>query len=77
MTDHIRTRHGIEEIRGLDQLWRAVDSPLLTPDERKVIKLKIIEDMTHEEIAQTFPCSERTVQRIYKKALRKLGNALL
>lgn len=76
-SDHVKNRRDIQRIRGMDDLWKAVDSPLLTPRERAVVKLKIIEDLSHNEISQRLPVSERTSQRLYKSALKKLESALL
>lgn len=77
MSGHVLRRRQIEAIRGEDDLWRIVDGPLLKPREREVFRLKTLEDLTHMEIADKLNCSERTAQRTYENAIRKLRDAIL
>lgn len=76
-SEHVERRRMVEEERGKPSFWEIVDGPLLKPREREVLCLKIKDDMTHGEISEQLHCSERTVQRIYKKAIRKVTGALL
>lgn len=73
----VRRRKQILDLRGEDALWNLVNGPLLTPREREVVNLKILQDLSHFEISCKMNCSERTVQRIYKSAIRKLTDAIL
>lgn len=77
MSGHVQRRREIESIRGMDDLWKIVDGPLLKPRERDALKLKMLEDLSHNEIADRLQCSERTAQRLYEKAIRKLADAIL
>ena len=77
MSGHVLRRRQIEAIRGEDDLWRIVDGPLLKPREREAIKLKMLDDLSHMEIADRIQCSERTAQRLYERAIRKLKDAIL
>lgn len=51
---------------------------VLTDDERKVIELKYLDrnPITLEKIADRIGCSERTIRRYHKNALKKLTLAL-
>lgn len=77
MSGHVQRRREIESIRGMDDLWKIVEGPLLKPRERDALKLKMLEDLSHNEIADRLQCSERTAQRLYEKAIRKLADAIL
>lgn len=76
-SEHIERRRMVEDECGNPSLWKIIESPLLKPREREVLTLKIRDDLTHGEISERLHCSERTVQRIYKKAIRKIAGALL
>lgn len=73
----VRRRNQILDLRGEGALWDLVNGPLLTPREREVVNLKILQDMSHFDISCRMNCSERTVQRIYKCAIKKLTDAIL
>ena len=77
MSGHVQRRREIEALRGEDDLWRLIEGPLLKPREREALKLKMLEDLSHDEIAQKLLCSERTAQRLYEKAIRKIADAIL
>lgn len=77
MSGQVRRRRQVLDLRGEDALWKLVNGPLLTPREREVVTLKILKDLTHAEIASVLNCTERTSQRIYKSAIRKLTDAIL
>lgn len=77
MSGQVRRRRQVLDLRGEDALWKLVNGPLLTPREREVVNLKILKDLTHAEIASVLNCTERTSQRIYKSAIRKLTDAIL
>lgn len=77
MSGHVQRRREIEALRGEDDLWKLIDGPLLKPREREAVKLKMLDDFSHMEIADRLQCSERTAQRLYERAIRKLKDAIL
>lgn len=76
MSDHIVRRQLIEQKRGNADLWKLINGPLLTPAERIVITRKLQDSKYHKEIADELICSERTVQRLYVKAIQKLADEI-
>lgn len=66
--DYGRYKAAVDAIEG------ALDT--LTEDERSVIRLKWMEDMTLEMIAGRRECSRDTIKRIHRRALNKLAICL-
>jgi RNA polymerase sigma factor (sigma-70 family) len=62
-------------VENSDTLERVIDQ--LSPKERQVLRMYVMEDLTLGTIAQTIGLSESQVSRIYKKAFTKIKRLLL
>ena len=73
---HIEERRKVEAVTSQQRLMDAINSTVLKPRERQVLLLKIFDDLSHNEIAEKMSITEKTSQRLFAKAIRKLQDAL-
>lgn len=75
-SQHIEDRRRVEAVTSAHKLMEAINGTVLKPRERDVLLLKCFEGLSHLEIGDKLHISEKTSQRVYAKALRKLQDAL-
>lgn len=73
---HIEERRRVESVTSQQRLMDAINGTVLKPSERKVLLLKIFDDLSHNEIADRLNITEKTSQRLFSKAIRKIQDAL-
>lgn len=73
---HIEERRRVESVTSAKRLMDAINGTMLKPRERQVLIYKCFDDLTHLEIADLLNISEKTSQRLFSKAIRKLQDAL-
>lgn len=73
---HIEERRRVESVTSQQRLMDAINGTVLKPRERDVLMLKIFDDLSHYEIADRLNITEKTSQRLFAKAIRKLQDAL-
>lgn len=73
---HIEDRRRVEAVTSVRQLQAAINGTVLKPRERQVLLYKCFDDLTHIEIAERMSISEKTSQRLFSEAIRKLQDAL-
>lgn len=76
MSGQVERRRRVNAITSQEQLLAAINGTVLKPRERQVLIYKCFDDLTHNEIADRLNISEKTSQRLYEKAIRKLQDAL-
>lgn len=76
MSGQVERRRRVNAVTSRDQLLDAINGTVLKPRERQVLFYKCFDDLTHNEIADRLNISEKTSQRLYEKAIRKLQDAL-
>lgn len=76
MSGQVERRRRVESITSTQRLMEAINGTVLKPKERQVLLYKCFDDLTHNEIADRLNISEKTSQRLYEKAIRKLQDAL-
>lgn len=76
MSGQVERRRRVNAITSQEQLLAAINGTVLKPRERQVLLYKCFDDLTHNEIADRLNISEKTSQRLYEKAIRKLQGAL-
>ena len=76
MSGQVERRRRVNAITSQEQLLAAINGTVLKPRERQVLIYKCFDDLTHNEIADRLNISEKTSQRLYEKAIRKLQGAL-
>lgn len=76
MSGQVERRRRVNAITSQEQLLAAINGTVLKPRERQVLLYKCFDDLTHNEIADRLNISEKTSQRLYEKAIRKLQDAL-
>lgn len=75
-SQHIEERRRVESVNSVQRLMDAINGTVLKPRERQVLLYKCFDDLTHNEIADKMNITEKTSQRIYARAIRKLQDAL-
>lgn len=73
---HIEERRRVESVTSQQRLMDAINGTVLKPRERQVLLLKIFDDLSHNEIADRLNITEKTSQRLFSKAIRKIQDAL-
>ena len=75
-SQHIEDRRRVESVTSTKRLMDVINGTVLKPRERQVLLLKIFDDLSHNEIADRLNITEKTSQRLFSKAIRKLQDAL-
>lgn len=75
-SQHIEERRRVESVNSVQRLMDAINGTVLKPRERQVLMLKCFDGLSHNEIGDRLHFSEKTSQRIYARAIRKLQDAL-
>lgn len=73
---HIEERRRVESVTSTERLMKAINGTVLKPRERQVLIYKCFDDLTHNQIADLMNITEKTSQRLFSKAIRKLQDAL-
>lgn len=76
MGGQVERRKKVTRITNPSELWDAINHTLLKPMERNVVIMKCFEDFTHNQIAYRLNISEKTSQRLFASAIKKMQDAL-
>lgn len=68
----------IEELAGLEPLRGAVAAALrtLSADQREALRLRVVEELSYDELAERLGLSEQTVRARVSRGLRALGGVI-
>ena len=70
LSSNILTDKSFDKIELKENINKVLKS--ITPREEAVIKMRFLEEMTHEEVGETFGVSRERIRQIEAKAIRKL-----
>jgi len=75
-SEHIKTRHKIEQIPDISSFNGLLDMCTLTDEDKELLKLHYLQGKDFRYIGDILGFSESTIKKRHKKALQKLSKIL-
>lgn len=75
-SEHIQTRHKLQEVCDVSSFEDLLNSCILTDDERELMNLHYLKGKDFRYIADSLGFSESTIKRKHRKILGKVGKLM-
>lgn len=76
MTDHIATKHKIQELSSYTDFYALINSCIMSDEDRDILRMIYVENKTLSYIGDILGYSESTIKSRHRKLLKRLTKML-